>query len=631
MLDTLRKSAGGIVGFFLIGLLVIAFALWGIADTFTGFSNTVLARVGDKEIERVEYQLRFSQQLEQMASQLGTSLNVTQAKSLDLDLQVLNTMLGSAALRNAAQDLGLAYSDAVIAQAIIEDAHFAGLNGEFDQPTFHRVLNQSGLTEDLFVADQRDFHIRKQFTDASINKALVPQIMIEKLYKHFLERRIVKYLIVTLDTTNEVGEPTNEELEAFYNETSLRFTEPERRTASVLVVSPSRFSQTIHLADDILRDEYNLSIDEFTKPEIRTINQLVLADETAAEEIHQLIRDGAKFVEIVNAAGQNLDNTDLGMVKRDDLISPELADKAFSMQLGAVSDVIEGPLGHVVLRVRDIKPGAVKPFKEVRQILHDRLVHERAIEDIAAFSETVEDERAAGVTFEEIGQRFDLDVIELGSFDNEGRLAGGQPTPLLDRYQDLTRNLFDIAINQDIPMLETSDGSFIWASLKSIQPESVRPLDEVRDHVIAQWQINERGKLLEAMAEHMVKTGNTTGDFRQVSAGFNRRPLTSGPMTRQTSNDTFPEAAIEKIFAIEKNKFAWAPVGFGSELMVMQIVDVIDAEVKENGAKELIFGGEMRKYRADLVNQFVTSLTNIYGVKIYDDNVEQAINQLAVQ
>ena len=38
MLDILRRSAGGVVGIFLIGLLVIAFALWGIADTFTGFS-----------------------------------------------------------------------------------------------------------------------------------------------------------------------------------------------------------------------------------------------------------------------------------------------------------------------------------------------------------------------------------------------------------------------------------------------------------------------------------------------------------------------------------------------------------------------------------------------------------------
>ena len=47
MLDTLRKSASGFVGFFLIGLLVVAFGLWGIADTFTGFSNAVLAKVGE--------------------------------------------------------------------------------------------------------------------------------------------------------------------------------------------------------------------------------------------------------------------------------------------------------------------------------------------------------------------------------------------------------------------------------------------------------------------------------------------------------------------------------------------------------------------------------------------------------
>ena len=53
MLDIMRKSVNGFVGILLIALLVVAFGLWGIADTFTGFSNSVLAKVGDEEIERV--------------------------------------------------------------------------------------------------------------------------------------------------------------------------------------------------------------------------------------------------------------------------------------------------------------------------------------------------------------------------------------------------------------------------------------------------------------------------------------------------------------------------------------------------------------------------------------------------
>ena len=76
MLDILRRSAGGVVGIFLIGLLVIAFALWGIADTFTGFSNATLASVGDEPIERDEYRLRLRQQIQQVSQQIGEPLSV---------------------------------------------------------------------------------------------------------------------------------------------------------------------------------------------------------------------------------------------------------------------------------------------------------------------------------------------------------------------------------------------------------------------------------------------------------------------------------------------------------------------------------------------------------------------------
>ena len=44
------------------------------------------------------------------------------------------------------------------------------------------------------------------------------------------EKRVARYLIVSLDATDEVGEPTEGELESFFSETKLRFTEPNAAT-----------------------------------------------------------------------------------------------------------------------------------------------------------------------------------------------------------------------------------------------------------------------------------------------------------------------------------------------------------------------------------------------------------------
>ena len=192
------------------------------------------------------------------------------------------------------------------------------------------------------------------------------------MYRHVLEKRVARYLIVSLDATDEVGEPTEGELESFFSETKLRFTEPERRDGSVLLITPERFAETIKISDDEILAEYDLSIDEFSSPERRAIDQLVLNSDEEIEKINSLLEDKRPFAEIVNAASQTLDDTDLGLITRDGLISSTLAERAFSMQAGEVSDIIEGPLGAVILRVRKIEEGTVRPYEEVRDVLRDQ-------------------------------------------------------------------------------------------------------------------------------------------------------------------------------------------------------------------------------------------------------------------
>jgi peptidyl-prolyl cis-trans isomerase D len=505
------------------------------------------------------------------------------------------------------------------------------VNGEFDEPTFRAVLAQNGLDEKLFVEDQRRFHLTNQLTDASIDRALMPKLLMESLYQHFLERRVANYMILTLEQTDETGEPTDEELETFFNETRLRFAQAETRSGHALVVSPARFAELINIDRATLEEEYELSMSEFTVAEKRKVDQLVLADDTEAARVREQKANGVPFVEIVDGAGQSLENTDLGEIERGDMISADLAEIAFSMEKGEISDVIEGPLGYVVLRVRDIKPGATLSLDAVEDRLRQRIIYDRALEDMLAFTETVEDELAGGETLENIGQRFALDVIKIDNITNNGKTLDGRESALLARYDALTGLLFESSIGEDIPMQEMEDGSFIWLRLNDVTPSIVPPLKDVRDAVTAEWKVDERSKLLQAMAEHMVKVGNETGSFKSAAQGFKRKPLVSEPMTRQVSNDTFSSEAVARLFAVGKNKFAWASVGFGGEIIVMQAADIIEAELNDGAAKDIIFDGEQRKYYNDLSNQFVLSLQQNFGTSVNQTNLDLATRDLVTR
>jgi len=75
-LDTLRKGAARTLGLILVALLVVSFAVWGIADIFTGYGQQTLIRVGDTDITPQDYQRAQQEVLRSMSQQAGRSMSL---------------------------------------------------------------------------------------------------------------------------------------------------------------------------------------------------------------------------------------------------------------------------------------------------------------------------------------------------------------------------------------------------------------------------------------------------------------------------------------------------------------------------------------------------------------------------
>ncbi|MBO6636141.1 MAG: SurA N-terminal domain-containing protein, partial [Parvibaculum sp.] len=102
MLDMLRRSASGFVGMAIIGILVIAFAVWGIADIFTGFTGDTVAEVGDQKIDSASYEREFGAELDRMSERLGQPLTREQGQRFGVDRLALSRLIGVATLDDAA-------------------------------------------------------------------------------------------------------------------------------------------------------------------------------------------------------------------------------------------------------------------------------------------------------------------------------------------------------------------------------------------------------------------------------------------------------------------------------------------------------------------------------------------------
>src|SRR5690606_10295985 len=121
MLNTMRKYATGWVAQILLGLLVLSFAVWGIADVFTGVGNHSVARVGNTDISSVSFDRAYRRELQAMSQRVGQQITPDQARMLGIPNQVLGRLVTEAALDDQADSLSIGVSRDMLIREIAED------------------------------------------------------------------------------------------------------------------------------------------------------------------------------------------------------------------------------------------------------------------------------------------------------------------------------------------------------------------------------------------------------------------------------------------------------------------------------------------------------------------------------
>ena len=150
-LDSLRKSAGGVIGIIFVLLLIASFIIWFPAGWFQGFGSQDLITVGDTKIGPHEYMRAQQDVLRTMSSQAGRSLSLQEARGLGLDSRVMERLIGGAAVDAHARALNLAISDAEILDEIMKDPAFKDASGNFSPAIFQQTLQAVGMSEQGYI------------------------------------------------------------------------------------------------------------------------------------------------------------------------------------------------------------------------------------------------------------------------------------------------------------------------------------------------------------------------------------------------------------------------------------------------------------------------------------------------
>ena len=624
MLDSLRRSASGWVAKLLIGLLAVSFAVWGIADIFSGFGGNTLAQVGDEEIDGVAFERELRAEMDRFSQRLGQPVTLDQARRFGIDRAALSRLISLAALDGAARDLGLAVGDEAVGQAILTDPNLQGGFGRFDRELFRQTLRANGISEERFVEQRRKAMARDQLITSLTQGVAAPDALVRVVANYQEETRTAGYIILPPSLAGEIEDPDAETLQSFYEAGAAAFTLPETRDISFMILEPEHITQTMTISEDDLREAYEQRRGDYDVPERREVQQVTFGTEDAAKEALEKLRSGTETETIVKELGLTMKDVDLGNVSRGEMLSPDLADAAFSIEGGAWSEPVKGPLGWSILHVGSISAAIPSTYEEVKDKLRQTLELEMAQEQIYDIQNSIEDARAGGEPLESIATRYNLNLRQISGVTQDGKTRNGDPVELPEALPELLETAYSNGAGEQIPPLATTGQGYYWVQVDAVTPAAVQPLDEVRDRVLTIWKQRERATRLEALAEKLAARGNAGESFEKIAVELDRGVLTMPQIPRNAQNDTFSRTAVAKLFATPEGGFAWGPVGLGESLLLMQVQKVHEPALDKGSDKYAeIRNGVRDSIQTDMLQSFVVGYQKELGVEVNTGLYEQ--------
>ncbi|MCW5774555.1 MAG: SurA N-terminal domain-containing protein, partial [Rhodospirillaceae bacterium] len=366
-LQTLRTHSKGWVAGILFFFLILAFAAWGIEDMLRqGFSRTGPAMVvGREEVSQREFENAYQRMVRNLQERFQRQIDYETAKSLGLIDALVSELQADRIFVQETQAKGILVSDLVVRNNIVNDTNFRGADGRFDAGTFRRAIEGAGYTEASYVALVKA-NFARNYLVSSIGpfEGTPPKTLSDRLFAYRNEFRTAEVLTVPRAAMKPPA-ATAEQLAAFHKANAAKYTAPEYRTITLVVVRPADAAALVKVTDKDLEAEYARRKPEFTTPETRKLRQIIVKDEATAKQAYEALVGGRTFEAVAKDIAKT-EPKDLGKVEPSGVPIPALREAAFKIKEGEVTPPVKSPFGWHIVRVDEITPQSTKPYADVK-------------------------------------------------------------------------------------------------------------------------------------------------------------------------------------------------------------------------------------------------------------------------
>jgi peptidyl-prolyl cis-trans isomerase D len=624
MLRGIRKASSNWLGkaimSVVMGVLIISFGVWGIADIFKGFGQSSLAKVGKTEISTEQFRQIYTDKLQQLGRTFGRPLTMDQARAFGLDRQVLQQTIAEAALDEEARRMGLGQSEAETMRTIYADPNFKGLGGTFEPARFQAAIRQFGYTEQRYLAEQRRVGLRRQIAGTISAGLEPPKVMIDALTRFQNEQRSIDYLKLDAAQAGTIDPPSPETLAAYFEDHKTQFRAPEYRKIAFVVINPEEIGKWSDVSDEDAKKVFEQRRDKLGTPEKREVSQIVFPNEEEALTARSRVTGGLSFADLAKERNLNPSDVDLGLITKSAIIDPAIADAAFALPSGEVSQPVKGQFGVALVKIGKIEPGVTPTYESVAPQLKKELATERARVKVTEIQNKMEDERSGGSNVVEASQKLGLTAVTIDAVDRSGRLPTGQPVTNIPPGLDVVSQAFtsDVGVDNDPIQFR---GGYVWYDVLGITPSRERTLDEVKDQVEAKWREDQISDKLRAKAAEMVQKLEQGATLAAEAGPIGTTVEAVKDFRRDASPAGVPSSVVTAAFRTPKDGVGQTPDAGGSAWIVFRVTDISVPQVDANS-------DEMKKLKDTLQRGLTDEQVAQYVTKI-ESEIGTSINQAA--
>lgn len=377
----------------ILGFVVLAFVGGGVYQGYGSFmrdEGTTVATVDGRKITRNEWELAQREQIERIRRQMP-NVDAKLFDTPEMKRQSLDAVVRERVMLVAADKLHLTTTDDRLQRLFATDPQFAFLRNP-DGSVNKDALSAQGMSSEMFAQRLRqDLSLRQVVSGIAASVFAPAGATNAALDAMFQQREVQVQRFATKDSIATVA-PTDADIEKYYKDpaNAAQFTAPEAEDIEYVVLDLESLKKGITVSDKELRDYYAANAQRYTTPEERRASHILVkvdagasaADRAKAKSKAEMLlaevkKNPASFADV---ARKNSDDPgsaekggDLDFFGRGGLAAKPLEDAAFALKPDEISGLVESEFGYHIVKLTAVRGGETRSFESVKAELENEV------------------------------------------------------------------------------------------------------------------------------------------------------------------------------------------------------------------------------------------------------------------